>query len=122
MAEQAGGVDFFHAEFFAFPRQDQGTNLQKAKISGTRVGGGHAYSELDRLVSPVATPLSEGHWMGWRKSGATAFLNGLEHQVADHLTADTTGIGAPGHDLAIVGIKCSDPVKTVNVRAWPIYG
>jgi hypothetical protein len=77
-----------------------------------------AYSELDRLVSPVAAAIVGEPLDGvWRKSGTTPFLDGLEHQVPDHLTADTTGIGAPGHDLPIAGIKRKSDSDYLTVPA-----
>jgi len=40
-----------------------------------------------------------------RDAVSKALLNGLEHQVSDHLAADAAGAGTPGDDFSITGIQ-----------------
>src|SRR5271165_2285433 len=62
--------------------------------------------KLDRLVSPVAAAIVREPLHRVRQGARSeAALDALQHQITDHLPADTTGGGAPGHDLPIAGVQ-----------------
>src|SRR5262249_14913194 len=65
--------------------------------------------ELDRLVSSIRTAIVREPLDGMRSGGsAEALLHALEHQIPDHLAADATGTGTPGHDFPIAGVQSKD--------------
>src|SRR6516225_7784547 len=61
----------------------------------------------DRLVGAVRTAVVGEPLEGVRSlSGTEASLNGLQHQIANHLPADATAARAPSHDLPVAGVEC----------------
>jgi hypothetical protein len=66
------------------------------------ISSGQAWNETSRQPAnfPPTPPASASSDVG-----SKALLNGLKHQVTDHLTADATCAGTPGNDLSVTGIQ-----------------
>src|SRR5450631_1637139 len=64
-----------------------------------------SYGKLYRLMGTIAATVVREPLNGMRKARSKAPLNALEHQVADHLTADAAGTRTPGHHFAVAGIQ-----------------
>lgn len=65
-----------------------------------------AHGELDRLVGSVAAAVVGEPLDRLRRDAVSkALLDGLEHQVSDHLAADAADAGTPGNDFPITGIQ-----------------
>src|SRR5262249_61264023 len=97
------------------------------RASNRREAGNEAepHCKVDRLVGSVGTTVvGEPLDRMWSNSGTKALLDGLQHQIADHLTADAADTGAPGHDLPIAGVqrKCDPDSLTVPTGNFEAVG
>src|SRR5450631_709071 len=69
--------------------------------------------ELDGLVSSIAAAVIRQPLHGMPRSARSeAPFNALEHEIADHLPADTACARAPGHDFPVAGIQREKATRT----------
>src|SRR5580704_4583459 len=61
--------------------------------------------KVDRLMRPIAAAVVREPLHRMRHGGGPkALFYALEHQIADHLTANSACAGTPSHHLSIAGI------------------